>query len=339
MLRLLVVFATVLTLSASASINGRIVGGRIVGGKITDISKIPHQYDKQAKNVHIVAGTNKREGQNGVVIPVKKIVYPENFIVPSSGNDVAILFLDIGLPLNKYDIKAIKMTETRPLTNEIAIVSGWGDIAGSGPRSDFLHQVEFPIISQEVCMSQFSGGKIKDSMICAGFPEGGKDACYGDSGGPLSVNGIFVGVVSWGSGCGEPRSPGVYASVADFYFCPYYYESDSASIAPKGNGRIVGGKINDISKIPHQINLRRKECPTCPYEQICGGNIITEKIILTAAHCVNETEARYLHVVAGTNEREGHGIVISVKKFICHEDYGKRSVSDNDIAILFLEIG
>lgn len=54
-------------------------------------------------------------------------------------------------------------------------------------------------------------------MICAGFIEGGKDACYGDSGGPLTfengIKPILVGLVSFGRGCGTPNSPGVYARI------------------------------------------------------------------------------------------------------------------------------
>ena len=37
--------------------------------------------------------------------------------------------------------------------------------------------------AQEVCDSNY-GTTLGDSMICAGFPEGGRDACQGDSAQP-----------------------------------------------------------------------------------------------------------------------------------------------------------
>lgn len=38
-------------------------------------------------------------------------------------------------------------------------------------------------------------------------------ACVGDSGGPLTQNGQLIGVVSWGPGCAQPYTAGVYANV------------------------------------------------------------------------------------------------------------------------------
>lgn len=62
------------------------------------------------------------------------------------------------------------------------------------------------------------GLEITHSMICAGYDQGGKDTCRGDSGGPLSIikNGVrlLIGITSWGYECGRPYFPGVYASVS-----------------------------------------------------------------------------------------------------------------------------
>ena len=60
-----------------------------------------------------------------------------------------------------------------------------------------------------------------EDMVCAGVRAGGRDSCQGDSGGPLvtSDSGLnsgaatLAGVVSWGFGCGEEDSLGIYAEV------------------------------------------------------------------------------------------------------------------------------
>ena len=53
-------------------------------------------------------------------------------------------------------------------------------------------------------------------MICAGYPEGGKDSCQGDGGGPLVCNAELQGITSWGIGCAEPGRPGAYTKVCNF---------------------------------------------------------------------------------------------------------------------------
>ena len=59
-----------------------------------------------------------------------------------------------------------------------------------------------------------------ESMMCAGYPGGGKDVCNGDSGGPLmcDVDGqpVVFGVTSFGNDkCDDPAYPNVWARVSD----------------------------------------------------------------------------------------------------------------------------
>jgi secreted trypsin-like serine protease len=97
---------------------------------------------------------------------------------------------------------------------------GWGLTSQNGRRgTDLLRQVDVPIVSDEECAlayqdshPPFRGKK----EICAGAA--GRDACGGDSGGPLLVSDSAgtpkqVGVVSFGRGCGRARFPGVYSEV------------------------------------------------------------------------------------------------------------------------------
>jgi len=68
---------------------------------------------------------------------------------------------------------------------------------------------------------------LTDAMLCAGLSSGKRDACYGDSGGPLiaSIGGkpVQFGIVSWGEGpadaevkCGHQDVYGVYSRVTSF---------------------------------------------------------------------------------------------------------------------------
>jgi len=102
----------------------------------------------------------------------------------------------------------------------LATVTGWGAIVDD-PNSGslVLREVEVPIVSQTTCGAAMSA--IADNQLCAGYAEGGKDSCYGDSGGALVVkNGAngwkHAGVVSYGVGCAQPNRYGVYTRTSRY---------------------------------------------------------------------------------------------------------------------------
>lgn len=105
------------------------------------------------------------------------------------------------------------------------IITGWGktDPALSnryGTR--LLQKVEVPIISNKECemWHRWKGINLRiyPEMMCAGYEGGRKDACVGDSGGPLIVyldgRWTLVGIISAGFGCAQWRQPGIYHSVS-----------------------------------------------------------------------------------------------------------------------------
>lgn len=99
-------------------------------------------------------------------------------------------------------------------------VSGWGvEREGEGLISNTLNSVTVPIVSLDECKNTY-GQRVNKDHVCAGYSEGGRDSCQGDSGGPLirHVNGLseLVGIVSFGYGCAQKATPGVYTRVANF---------------------------------------------------------------------------------------------------------------------------
>eukprot|EP00002_Diphylleia_rotans_P008161 TRINITY_DN178_c0_g2_i2.p1 TRINITY_DN178_c0_g2~~TRINITY_DN178_c0_g2_i2.p1 ORF type:complete len:403 (-),score=88.13 TRINITY_DN178_c0_g2_i2:430-1638(-) len=99
------------------------------------------------------------------------------------------------------------------LPGTLATVAGWGTTSYMGSLSRVLLKTQVPIVDSAKCQQQLRTS-ITDSMICAGYDEGGKDTCQGDSGGPLfypTENGpILAGDTSFGFGCASANSPGVY---------------------------------------------------------------------------------------------------------------------------------
>lgn len=122
-----------------------------------------------------------------------------------SGHDVAVLLLD-----EPVDVEPIALSTERPNAGD-AVALGWGRTCESCPTSPVLVRAELPIVTREAC-SLLYPSLIQPDMLCAGTAE--KDACYGDSGGPLLLDGAQVGITSWGRGCARVGSPGVFTAVA-----------------------------------------------------------------------------------------------------------------------------
>lgn len=86
-------------------------------------------------------------------------------------------------------------------------------------------EVDVPVITNDACQEMFQKSghlkAIRESFICAGYAEGLKDSCEGDSGGPLSIKRetgqwVLAGTVSHGIKCAYPNLPGVYMKMT-FY--------------------------------------------------------------------------------------------------------------------------
>ncbi|EFA10698.1 brachyurin [Tribolium castaneum] len=139
--------------------------------------------------------------------------YDDNLIV----NDIAVIKLP--QPVNLTDsIKTVALPNKTDVNNTFvgttARISGWGLTSGFGDVSKVLLYVDVNVITNIDCGNQFDED-FADSVLCtSGDQETG--SCNGDSGGPLVVDGVQIGVVSFGVMWCLPGYPSGFTRITSF---------------------------------------------------------------------------------------------------------------------------
>lgn len=155
---------------------------------------------------------------------VKKYIVHEEYSTRTYTNDIAIFVLKKELkhyerkifPIALPDPNLFKTKEPWDYFKGDCTAIGWGRLQFQGEKTNVLHVVDLPLISNDKCREHKTGIR-SSKQICTLDPKGGKDACQGDSGGPLVCydNKITyqLGIVSYGRGCGSPSDPGVWTRI------------------------------------------------------------------------------------------------------------------------------
>lgn len=143
---------------------------------------------------------------------VIKITLPKDYTARTYNKDVAVLKLN--RQLNGTNIKTIGLCQKTWKAGDHVDVYGWGQTSEKSTLdSNSLRTVSVPLISYKRCVSLYKNkATLTNTMFCAGDLRS-KDACSGDSGGPVVYNGQLCGIVSWGIGCAQSHYPGVYTNV------------------------------------------------------------------------------------------------------------------------------
>ncbi|XP_059265029.1 ovochymase-2 isoform X2 [Mustela nigripes] len=160
------------------------------------------------------------------------IIHPYFSIKKPMDYDIALLKMDGAFHFGQFvGPMCLPELKERFEAGFICTTAGWGRSAEDGVLSKVLQEVKLPILTQDECMAAlltlkkpFSG----HTFLCTGFPDGGGDACQGDSGGSLMCRNkegtwTLAGVTSWGLGCGrgwrnnmrkdEQGSPGIFTDL------------------------------------------------------------------------------------------------------------------------------
>uniref|UniRef100_A0A1A9W2J2 Peptidase S1 domain-containing protein n=1 Tax=Glossina brevipalpis TaxID=37001 RepID=A0A1A9W2J2_9MUSC len=97
-------------------------------------------------------------------------------------------------------------------------------------------------------------------------------------------------------------------------------------------GRIVNGNETTIEARPYQVSLQQ----IGNGRRFCGGSIIGEDIVVTAAHCLQGVKASDLQIRLGSTYYNKGGILMGVKALKYHEKFNPKLVM-YDIGILKLD--
>ncbi|MEV5175883.1 serine protease [Streptomyces flaveolus] len=172
----------------------------------------------RVRDLKVIAGRTDLLSEQGEEIAVREIRLNPAYDVSTNSGDFAVLGLAGPLPQSAV-VAMAGAGDPAYAPGTHAVVSGWGDTTGGGAYAHRLHAARVRVLPDEMCARAFPGGPDgayqAATMLCAGEAGGGPDACQGDSGGPLVAGGRLIGLVSWGSGCGQPGLPGVYTRVSE----------------------------------------------------------------------------------------------------------------------------
>jgi secreted trypsin-like serine protease len=194
--------------------------------------------------------------EEGVRHAVEAVFVNEGYDTSTLDNDVGLLKL-----AEPADGKTISMTDANVETGK-ATVTGWG-MMENGYFPNNLMQADIELFPNAACNAGIKdiyakdlGGILRElagrmryseaavdeatkaiaatmrdpltpNMLCAGVQSGARDACNGDSGGPLFTvkdgQPVQVGIVSWGEGpmdggaaCGHANAYGIYTRLANY---------------------------------------------------------------------------------------------------------------------------
>lgn len=115
--------------------------------------------------------------------------------------------------------------------------------------------------------------------------------------------------------------------------------STSFRLDSHADDRIIGGETAKLGQFPYQASLRQGSplgiASAVVYRHRCGGSIISNRWILSAAHCTKDvySNPRNLYVFVGAHHIQNDGQMYKLDRIVNHPAHDDRT-KKNDISLL-----
>ncbi|XP_012587093.1 PREDICTED: serine protease 53 [Condylura cristata] len=312
-----------------------------------------HCFEKAAmtelNSWSVVLGSLQREGLSpgAEEVGVTALQLPRAYNHYSQGSDLALLRL--ARPAAHMPLCLPQPAHHFPF-GAACWATGWGQDTNDAPGT--LRNLRLHLISRPTCNCLYNrlhqrllASPARPGMLCGGAQPGVQGPCQGDSGGPVlcrepSGHWVQAGIISFASSCAQEDTPVLLTDTAAHSswlqaraegaaFMAQNPEtqqiSDEDSCVACGSLKQGGPQTGAPSPWPWDARLKYQG------KLACGGVLVSEEVVLTAAHCFigrQTPEEWRVGLGAGPEERD-------LKQLTLHGAY-THPEGGYDVALLLL---